>query len=85
MVAPALMVAANSIPGAPEYWKELDPDSAALLVEFGARAGRRPRQLPRPAADRLLERHQPIAAAEWTRDPEIDRSSTGGCARGYTA
>ena len=36
MVAPALMVAANSIPGTPEYWKELPPTSAALLVEFGA-------------------------------------------------
>ena len=49
MVAPALMVAANSIPGTPEYWKELPPTSAALLVEFrsdddaeldGLRAGR---------------------------------------------
>ena len=36
MVAPALMVAANSIPGTPEYWKELPLESAALLVEFGA-------------------------------------------------
>ncbi|MEZ5074911.1 MAG: FAD-binding and (Fe-S)-binding domain-containing protein [Solirubrobacterales bacterium] len=36
MVAPALMVAANSIPGTPEHWKELPPESAALLVEFGA-------------------------------------------------
>jgi D-lactate dehydrogenase len=36
MVAPALMVAAHSIPGTPEYWKELPLDSAALLVEFGA-------------------------------------------------
>ncbi|HET8975444.1 MAG TPA: FAD-binding oxidoreductase, partial [Solirubrobacterales bacterium] len=34
MVAPALMVAANSIPGTPEHWKELDPASAALLIEF---------------------------------------------------
>ncbi len=36
MVAPALMVAANSIPGTPEHWKELPPESAALLVELGA-------------------------------------------------
>src|SRR6185295_8713992 len=36
MVAPALMVAANSIPGTPEHWKELPLESAALLVEFGA-------------------------------------------------
>ena len=34
MVAPALMVAANSIPGAPKHWLELPPTSAALLVEF---------------------------------------------------
>ena len=36
MVAPALIAAAHSLPGTPEYWKELPPDSAALLVEFGA-------------------------------------------------
>jgi len=36
MVAPALMVAANSIPGTPEHWKELPLESAALLVELGA-------------------------------------------------
>lgn len=35
MVAPALMVAANSIPGTPGHWKELPPESAALLVELG--------------------------------------------------
>ena len=35
MVAPALMVAANSIPRTPEHWKELPLESAALLVEFG--------------------------------------------------
>ena len=34
MVAPALMVAANSIPGAPKHWLELPPTSAALLIEF---------------------------------------------------
>ena len=36
MVAPALIVAAHNIPGTPEDWKELPPESAALLVEFGA-------------------------------------------------
>jgi D-lactate dehydrogenase len=36
MVAPALIAAGYSIVGAPEYFKELDPSSAALLVEFGA-------------------------------------------------
>jgi D-lactate dehydrogenase len=36
MVAPALMVAANSIPGTPAHWKELPLESAALLVELAA-------------------------------------------------
>ena len=36
MVAPALMVAAMNIPGAPQDWLELPPESAVLLVEFGA-------------------------------------------------
>lgn len=35
MVAPALITAGWSMPGAPEYFKELDPETAALLVEFG--------------------------------------------------
>ena len=35
MVAPALIVASHNIPGAPEHWRELPGDSAALLVEFG--------------------------------------------------
>jgi D-lactate dehydrogenase len=35
MVAPALIAAAWNMPGTPEYWKELPPGSAALLVEFG--------------------------------------------------
>ena len=36
MVAPALVVAAQNIAGAPQDWLELPPTSAALLVEFGA-------------------------------------------------
>ena len=59
MVAPALMVAAQNITGAPQDWMELPPESAALLVEFGAddkrrarRPGRRGRADPRrPRAD----------------------------------
>ena len=39
MVAPALIAAGHSIPGTPEYWRELPPESAALLVEFGADDG----------------------------------------------
>ncbi|HTU98622.1 MAG TPA: FAD-binding and (Fe-S)-binding domain-containing protein [Solirubrobacteraceae bacterium] len=36
MVAPTLIAAAWNMPGVPEAWKELDPGSAALLVEFRA-------------------------------------------------
>jgi D-lactate dehydrogenase len=36
MVAPALITAAWNMPGAPQEWKELPPESAVLLVEFGA-------------------------------------------------
>jgi D-lactate dehydrogenase len=36
MVAPALITAAWNMVGAPQEWKELPPDSAVLLVEFGA-------------------------------------------------
>jgi D-lactate dehydrogenase len=35
MVAPALIIASHNIRGTPESWRELDPFSAALLVEFG--------------------------------------------------
>ena len=34
MVAPALIVASHNMHGTPEDWKELPPESAALLVEF---------------------------------------------------
>ena len=36
MVAPALMVASMNIPGTPPEWQQLPPESAVLLVEFGA-------------------------------------------------
>src|SRR5439155_6792408 len=36
MVAPALMVAAQNIAGAPQDWLEVPAESAALLVGFGA-------------------------------------------------
>ena len=35
MVAPALITAGWNMPGAPEYFRDIDPESAALLVEFG--------------------------------------------------
>jgi D-lactate dehydrogenase len=36
MLAPALAAAAQAFPGTPQYWRDLDPHAAALLVEFGA-------------------------------------------------
>jgi len=36
MVAPALTAAAKAFPGTPDYWRSLEPDASALLVEFGA-------------------------------------------------
>ncbi len=67
MVAPALMVAANSIPGAPEYWKELPPDSAALLVEFGADDADG-LAIAEAAADQVLESHEVLGLVDWSRD-----------------
>ena len=34
MVAPALIAAAWSLPDTPEHWRELPPESAALIVEL---------------------------------------------------
>ncbi len=68
MVAPALMVAASSIPGTPAYWKELDPASAALLIEFGADQVEALAEAE-ARADRLLESHRPVRPVEWARDP----------------
>jgi D-lactate dehydrogenase len=39
MVAPALTAAAEAFPGTPEYWRTLDANAAALLVEFGGADG----------------------------------------------
>ncbi|MDM0015243.1 FAD-binding and (Fe-S)-binding domain-containing protein [Variovorax sp. J22P168] len=36
MVAPALVAAAQAFEGTPAYWRTLDPNAAALLVEYGA-------------------------------------------------
>ncbi|MEM5316408.1 FAD-binding and (Fe-S)-binding domain-containing protein [Paraburkholderia sp. JHI869] len=36
MVAPALRAAAEAFPGTPDYWRTLQPEAAALLVELGA-------------------------------------------------
>jgi D-lactate dehydrogenase len=70
MVAPALMVASQNIAGTPQEWMELPPDSAALLVEFGADddVG-----LDEAVAKgmKVLESHELIKPPAFTRDPEL--------------
>jgi D-lactate dehydrogenase len=69
MVAPALITAAWNMVGAPEEWKELPPDSAVLLVEFGA---------PSDAeldtyvakAEEILSARTTIRPIEFTREAE---------------
>ncbi|MDX3236967.1 FAD-binding and (Fe-S)-binding domain-containing protein [Streptomyces sp. ME03-5709C] len=70
MVAPALTAAAHEFPNTPEYWTTLEPDAAALLVEFAAaddsgldQAERRVKELV--ASARLLH------GVEFTRDEEL--------------
>jgi D-lactate dehydrogenase len=69
MVAPALITAAWNMPGAPREWKELPPESAVLLVEYGAddEAGL-DGQVAR--AGEILAGHETIRPIEFTRDAE---------------
>lgn len=69
MVAPALMVAASSIPGTPEYWKELPLESAALLVELPADDEDGLAEAEAHARE-VLDRYDAIRAYEFSRDPE---------------
>jgi len=69
MVAPALIVAAYNMVGAPEEWKELPPESAVLLVEFGA--GSEAELDPYVArAGEILAAHETIRPIEFSRDAE---------------
>ncbi len=69
MVAPALITAAWNMVGAPEEWKELPPESAVLLVEFGAATdGELDERVAR--AGELLASYETIRPIEFTRDGE---------------
>ncbi len=70
MVAPALIVASYNMPGAPQQWKELDVDSAALLVEFG---GDTDEDLDASEAKvaAILEGRELIREVEFSRDEEV--------------
>jgi len=69
MVAPALMVAAQNIAGAPQDWLELPPTSAALLVEFGAESDGELDRLV-AGAEEILREHELIKPPDFTRDEE---------------
>src|SRR4051794_16086914 len=69
MVAPALITAAWNMVGAPQEWKELPPESAVLLVEFGgADEGDLAAQVLR--AEAILGSHETIRPLAFTQDLE---------------
>jgi len=69
MVAPALIVASHNMHGTPAEWRELPPESAALLVEF---PGDDEAQLEahETVAAELLDGHELIRDPDFHRDPE---------------
>ena len=69
MVAPALMVAAMNIPGAPQDWLELPPESAVLLVEFGSDDESVLAESERAAVD-TVDAAKLIRPGEFTRERE---------------
>ncbi len=69
MVAPALITAAWNMVGAPEEWKELPPESAVLLVEFGAATEAELDDYVGGARE-ILAAHETIRPIDFTRDPE---------------
>jgi D-lactate dehydrogenase len=69
MVAPALIVAAYNMVGAPEEWKELPPESAVLLVEFGAETDAELDPYLARAGE-ILAAHETIRPIEFSRDAE---------------
>jgi D-lactate dehydrogenase len=69
MVAPALITAAWNMVGAPEEWKELPPESAVLLVEFGAASDAELDDYVAKAGE-ILSSHTTIRPIDFTRDAE---------------
>jgi D-lactate dehydrogenase len=69
MVAPALITAAWNMVGAPEEWKELPPESAVLLVEFGAETDAE-LDAHVARAGEILASHATIRPIDFTRDAE---------------
>jgi D-lactate dehydrogenase len=69
MVAPALITAAWNMVGAPQEWKELPPESAVLLVEFGAETDAELDAYV-ARAEGILASHETIRPIEFSRDAE---------------
>jgi D-lactate dehydrogenase len=69
MVAPALITAAWNMPGAPQEWKELPPESAVLLLEFGAETDSELDDYL-AAANEILSAHETIRPIAFTRAAE---------------
>jgi D-lactate dehydrogenase len=69
MVAPALIVASHNIQGAPEDWRELPGESAALLVEFGGETGAELDDAEARASE-VLAGHELLRPSAFTRDEE---------------
>ncbi|HEX6229964.1 MAG TPA: FAD-linked oxidase C-terminal domain-containing protein, partial [Solirubrobacterales bacterium] len=69
MVAPALITASYNMVGAPEEWKELPPESAVLLVEFGGETDEELDALVGKATE-VLSSHTTIRPIEFTREAE---------------
>jgi D-lactate dehydrogenase len=69
MVAPALILASHNMRGTPESWRELPPESAALLVEFG---GAEDSELDdaEARAKEILSGRELIRESDFHRDPE---------------
>jgi D-lactate dehydrogenase len=69
MVAPALISAAWSMVGAPDEWKELPPESAVLLVEFGAATDAELDAYVAKASE-IVAPQETIRPVDFTHDPE---------------
>ncbi len=70
MVAPALITAGWNMPGAPQYFRDIDPASAALLVEF---PGEDDDALDAAEAKafEVVDRDALIREPEFSRDEEV--------------
>ena len=84
MVAPALMVASQHIPARPSDWMELPPESAALLVEFGADDPTRSSTRWSRAPSGIARLARLIRPPDFTRDPERIEVALDACARACT-